>query len=71
MLRYHLKGFDDDELRKLLIRSGAIAFSDPNGKEVWGLLSENVEKLATRDALEAQGLTFDEISNANQTQING
>lgn len=38
-LKYHLGGFDDDELRKILIRAGAIRFQDD--VETWGLLERN------------------------------
>lgn len=35
-------GFEDDELRKLLVRSGAVRFYNATGeKELWGLLSRN------------------------------
>jgi hypothetical protein len=35
-IRERLGGFEDDELRKLLIRSGAVR-RESNGKEWWGL----------------------------------
>ncbi|MEO9460103.1 MAG: hypothetical protein ABJG56_14065 [Lentilitoribacter sp.] len=66
VLKHHLRGFQDDELRQLLVRSGAVAFIDPDGRELWGLLDENSKKLATRDQLETKGLTFNEISGLNQ-----
>ena len=66
VIKHHIRGFEDDDLRQILVRSGAIAFSDPRGREIWGLLSKNLEKLATRDALEAAGLEFDDISGHNQ-----
>jgi hypothetical protein len=43
-LKYHLAGFGDDELRKILIRAGGIRFT-ADGQEVWGLLSRNREFL--------------------------
>jgi hypothetical protein len=47
-IKSRLKGFDDDELRKLLVRSGAVTFlRKKDKKELWGLLSLN-EKLLTR-----------------------
>jgi hypothetical protein len=41
----HLSGFGDDELRKLLVRAGAIRFNSKSGKELWGLLERNRERL--------------------------
>lgn len=40
-------GFEEDELRKLLIRAGAVRFykKDKTKKELWGLLSRNKDKL--------------------------
>ena len=38
-LKYHLGGFEDDELRKILIRAGAIRFEED--VETWGLLERN------------------------------
>lgn len=34
----HLGGFEPDELRKLLVRSGAIRIYNKNGDELWKLL---------------------------------
>jgi hypothetical protein len=34
----HLGGFKEDELRKLLVRSGAIRIYNKNGDELWKLL---------------------------------
>ncbi len=38
-LRKHLGGFDDDELRKILVRAGAIRVFREDGSEWWRLLS--------------------------------
>jgi len=37
-IKYHVGGFEDDELRKILVRAGAIRFYDGQNKEIWGLL---------------------------------
>ena len=37
----HLGGFEPDELRKLLVRSGAIRIYNENNEEFWRLLKEN------------------------------
>ncbi|MBV6623831.1 MAG: hypothetical protein KI793_13000 [Rivularia sp. (in: Bacteria)] len=42
-LKYHLGGFEDDELRKILIRAGAIRFEED--VETWGLLERNIIEL--------------------------
>jgi hypothetical protein len=38
-LRNHLGGFTDDELRKILVRAGAIRVYREDGSEWWRLLS--------------------------------
>ncbi|HEY9044904.1 MAG TPA: hypothetical protein VIN08_03375 [Ohtaekwangia sp.] len=46
-LRNHLGGFEDDELRKILVRAGAIRIMRDDGTEWWRLLSrmdEYIEK---------------------------
>lgn len=39
VLQKHLGGFDDDELRKILVRAGAIRVYRDDGSEWWRLLS--------------------------------
>lgn len=49
-LQKHLGGFDDDELRKILVRAGAIRVYRSDGSEWWRLLSrmdEFIEKKNT------------------------
>jgi hypothetical protein len=41
VLRHHLGGFPDNELRQILVRSGAIRFMSKSGFELWGLLERN------------------------------
>jgi hypothetical protein len=38
-------GFSDDELRQLLVRSGALRFEGPEGEELWGLRERNQDRL--------------------------
>jgi hypothetical protein len=38
-LRMHLGGFEDDELRKILVRAGAMRVYRDDGSEWWRLLS--------------------------------
>lgn len=42
-IKKRLGGFEDDELRKILVRSGAIRFEGADNKELWGLISRNLE----------------------------
>ena len=44
-IKKRLGGFEDDELRKILVRSGAVKFIATDGKELWGLLSRNKDEL--------------------------
>ena len=50
-LRNHLGGFDDDELRKILVRAGAIRVMREDGSEWWRLLSR-MDEFIERKALE-------------------
>jgi hypothetical protein len=45
IIRHHLGGFDDDELRKLLVRSGALRWMSKSGYELWGLAERNKDRL--------------------------
>lgn len=50
-IKKHVGGFDDDDLRKILVRAGAIRNYRDDGSEWWRLLSrmdEYIEKV-TRD----------------------
>lgn len=44
-IKKRLGGFDGDELRKILVRAGAVRFEATEGKELWGLISRNKEEL--------------------------
>ena len=50
-LKYHLKGFGDDELRKLLVGAGAIQFEvrDPEKIEYWGVVENTKGLLSSSD----------------------
>jgi hypothetical protein len=37
MIRHHIGGFGDDELRRILVRAGALRFMSKNGIELWAL----------------------------------
>ena len=47
-LRKHLGGFTDDELRKILVRAGAIRTYRDDGSEWWRLLSRMDEYIENR-----------------------
>ncbi len=40
-IKARLGGFDDDELRRILVRAGAVRFRAMDGEEYWGLLRRN------------------------------
>lgn len=44
-IQKRLGGFEDDELRKILVRAGAARFTSTDGKELWGLISRNKNDL--------------------------
>ena len=43
-IQHHLGGFDDDELRRLLVQAGALRF-DAGGREMWGLFERTSHAL--------------------------
>lgn len=45
VIRHHLGGFEDNELRKILVRCGAIRFMSRSGQELWGLVERNSDRL--------------------------
>lgn len=45
VIRHHLGGFEDNELRKILVRAGAIRVESRQGKELWGLLDRNRDNI--------------------------
>lgn len=45
VIRHHLGGFEDDDLRKILVRCGAIRFMSKSKEELWGLLERNRDRL--------------------------
>lgn len=50
LLRERLGGFDDDELRRILVRAGAIRYIRRDGSEFWRLLSREEEAIARAKA---------------------
>lgn len=47
-IKNHIGGFEDDELRKILVRAGAIRVSRKDGSEWWRLLSRNDEYIRSK-----------------------
>lgn len=50
-LKSHLGGFEDDELRKILVRAGAMRIYREDGSEWWRLLSR-MDEFIERKALD-------------------
>ena len=44
-IKNSLGGFDDDELRKILVRAGAVRFEGKGKEEIWGLIERNKSRL--------------------------
>jgi hypothetical protein len=44
-IKRRIRGFDDNALRQLLVRSGAVAFTGRNDEELWGLRERNPQDL--------------------------
>ena len=72
VLKYHLCGFTDDELRKILVRAGGIRLT-AGGQEVWGLLSRNREYLSVEEIKEAPTtqIAFDSSGQQQKQQQEG
>jgi len=45
-IKRRLESLDDSEVRKTLIRAGAVCFRDGNDQEMWGLIERNEDRLA-------------------------
>ena len=48
-LRQHLGGFEDDELRKILVRAGAMRIYREDGSEWWRLVSRMEEFIESKE----------------------
>lgn len=44
-IKNRLGGFDDNELRRILVSVGAVRFKAVDGKELWGLIERNEDDL--------------------------
>lgn len=40
-IKERLGGFEDNELRKILVAAGAVRFRSQDGEELWGLIGRN------------------------------
>ena len=40
-IKARLGGFEDNELRRVLVRAGAVSFKGANNEELWGLRKRN------------------------------
>ena len=50
-IKKRLGGFEDDQLRQLLVRSGAVrAYRKSDNAELWGLVTSNPELIEKTDA---------------------
>lgn len=52
ILKKHLGGFEDDELRKILVRAGALRTYRDDGSEWWRLLERTDEFIAKKEKSE-------------------
>lgn len=53
-IRRRLGGFEDNALRRILVRAGAVRFIAKDGTEYWGLIEKNADALTTQKEREAQ-----------------
>jgi hypothetical protein len=52
--KHRLGGFQENEIRQVLIRAGALQFKGKGGKEMWGLLARNRHRLERKPTQEEQ-----------------
>ena len=45
VIQHHIGGFEENELRRILVRAGAIRFMSASGNELWGMLERNKDRL--------------------------
>jgi hypothetical protein len=55
VIKHHLGGFENDELRQILVRAGAIRTKSKDGKELWGLLDRNRDNVGVINYPERPG----------------
>jgi hypothetical protein len=55
VIQHHLGGFEDDELRKILVRAGAIRTKSIDGQELWGLLDRNRDAIGIEQIKQSPG----------------
>jgi hypothetical protein len=48
-IKLRLGGFEDNDLRKMLVRAGAVRFLGKSGEELWGLTNRNKHLLNKSD----------------------
>ena len=63
ILKLHLGGFGDDELRRILVGAGAVRFETEPGEEIWGLY-ERVAPLLEGPRYPVIGKAFTAIDEA-------
>ena len=51
MIRHYIGGYSDNELRKLLVRAGAVRAMSQDGREAWALWDRVVTKHKTKTSL--------------------
>lgn len=50
ILRHHIGGYSDNELRRILVRSGAIRTMSKSGEELWILVDKMIQKTGKEHA---------------------
>jgi len=70
IIKHHVGGFEDDELRKILVRAGAIRVQSEHGDELWGLLDRNRDSLGV-EQLGSLPIAFDKPRFASDINLDG
>ena len=50
IIRHHIGGYTDEELRKILVRSGAIRTMSKSGEELWILVDRMIQETGKENA---------------------
>lgn len=60
LLKKRIGGFEEDELRRLLVRAGAVRYFSSDGREWWRLIDQDGDQIAKRQ-LEEMGPGNDDL----------
>jgi hypothetical protein len=70
IIKAYFGGFDDDELRRILVRAGAIRFESKSGYELWALMERVPRDWLHRGLTKLEGDPVRHLRSAEQMKVN-